>query len=147
LRGVRERGLSESRHLSVDGKKEPEAMDKLELELAVNDRNKGYVFLPGDGRACYPLILYAHGWGGNRNPNGEDGDLKDRLNQFGVGFVSCTLFGGNDDGATDYTGNSCSRWAGNGARVVRYASRLSLPVTDHALVGGPYPLCTPPRGN
>ncbi len=91
------------------------------FRLLTGDRNAGDVFLPDDADGKLPVVVYCHGWGGNRLPGGSTRAVLDRAVRAGMAFVTFDFFGCGETGGS-YSEMSYGRWTANLRDVVEWVA-------------------------
>jgi len=92
-------------------------MYSFDFLLANDDETKGTVYLPGAHAANLPVVIYCHGWGGNRSLSAPVSLLCEKALASGIAFVTFDFFGCGETGG-DYRLMTYRRWAENLSNVM-----------------------------
>ena len=87
-------------------------MFKYDFKLQAGDFNVGTVYLPNETATDIPVIIYCHGWGGNRSITKPIQVLCDTAMEAGIALVTFDFFGCGETGG-DYSQMTYTRWKNN----------------------------------
>jgi len=87
-------------------------MFKQDFQLSGGDKNKGTVYLPNEESKNIPVIIYCHGWGGNRQHYGVTEKLCEKAILSNIAFVAFDFYGCGETGG-DYNLMTYARWKNN----------------------------------
>ena len=90
---------------------------KYDFKLTTGDKNVGTVYLPDDYSGKIPVIVYSHGWGGNRSY----GDVLQKLFPAKMAWVTFDYYGCGETGG-DYSQMTYRRWKENLSDVITWVS-------------------------
>jgi len=79
-----------------------------DFKLDYGDKNTGTVYLPDKHDGKYSVIIYSHGWDGNRNP----GAVLQKLLGENIALVTFDYYGCGETGG-DYSKMTYCRWKNN----------------------------------
>jgi len=96
-------------------------MFALDFKLDTGDKNVGTVYLPHKDATDIPVIIYCHGWGGNRGLRPSAKGFCDRAIEENIAFVAFDFFGCGDTGG-DYGYMTYARWKENLSDVVDWVA-------------------------
>jgi hypothetical protein len=92
-------------------------MVKTNFKLNRGDCNAGTVYLPDSFSGRLPVVVYSHGWGGNRNISA----VLDRLLGRELALVTFDYYGCGETGG-DYSGMTYRRWKDNLRDIIGWVS-------------------------
>jgi pimeloyl-ACP methyl ester carboxylesterase len=92
-------------------------MTRSRFVLSNGDHNAGEVYLPDRRDGRLPLVIYCHGWNGNRELRPCTQALLDRCLPAGMGMLSFDFFGCGETGG-DFSQMTYGRWTANLENVV-----------------------------
>jgi pimeloyl-ACP methyl ester carboxylesterase len=107
-------------------------MKKSDFRIDSGDKNFGNVYLPGSFIGKIPVIIYCHGWGGNKDLGPAPAALCNAATGSSMGFVGFDFFGSGETGG-DFNQMSYGRWESNLADVFTWV--LKQEWADPARVG------------
>ena len=103
-------------------------MYKCDFKLTTGDENVGTVYLPSKDCGNIPVLIYCHGWGGNRSlPT-----VLQRLLDKQIAIVAFDFYGGGDTGG-DYAHMTYRRWQENLCDILTWV--IKQPFTDSERIG------------
>ena len=102
------------------------------FKLDTGDKNAGTVYLPTENSFDVPVIIYCHGFCGNRELYPTAKSLCDRAIKEGFAFVTFDFFGCGDTGG-DYTQMTYSRWKDNLSEIVSWV--IAQPFSKNSIIG------------
>jgi pimeloyl-ACP methyl ester carboxylesterase len=102
------------------------------FRLATGDLNVGTVYLPSEAVVNIPVIIYCHGWGGNRQLWKPTQILCDRAMKEGVALVTFDFFGCGETGGS-YNQMTYLRWKDNLSEIVSWVA--DQPFSDKDKIG------------
>ena len=88
-----------------------------DFKLTTGDKNAGTVYLPDDYDGTLPVIVYSHGWGGDRSY----GNVLRKLFPQKIAWVTFDYYGCGETGG-DYRQMTYRRWKENLAEVITWVS-------------------------
>ncbi|MHB1153515.1 MAG: alpha/beta hydrolase family protein [Eubacteriales bacterium] len=98
------------------------------FNLSVGDKNVGTVYLPDENCIKLPVIIYCHGWGGNRSlPAALNWSLEEKVAIVTFDFYGCGDTGGN------YNQMTYRRWKENLYDIITWVSEQRF--ADIARIG------------
>ena len=103
-----------------------------DFRLSTGDKNVGTVYLPQEGVANIPVIIYCHGWGGRRQLWTPTQALSDRAMKEGIALVTFDFYGCGDTGG-DYSLMTYTRWKNNLSEIVSWVK--SQPFSNKNKIG------------
>ena len=90
-----------------------------DFKLDTGDKNVGTVYLPDEAAADIPVIIYCHGWGGNRELYPTMQCLCERALRENMAVVTFDFYGCGDTGG-DYAFFTYNRWKENLSDIVTW---------------------------
>ncbi|MFZ3386797.1 MAG: CocE/NonD family hydrolase [Candidatus Hydromicrobium sp.] len=97
-------------------------MNKYDFKLENGDNNSGTVYLPDFFDRKVPVVIYCHGWGGNRALNPSTQSLCSALLDSSAAMVTFDFWGCGDTGGS-YNQMSYGRWTSNLKDVFEWVSQ------------------------
>ena len=101
---------------------------KYDFKLDCGDKNIGTVYLPDKYDGKLPVIIYSHGWGGNRNL----GAVLQKLLVKDIALVTFDYYGCGETGG-DYSKMTYRRWKENLSDITNWA--VEQPFADLNRIG------------
>jgi len=103
-----------------------------DFRLVNNDCTLGTVYLPDAAAAHLPVVIYCHGWGGDRTLSAPVSQICEHALASGLAFVAFDFFGCGETGG-DYRRMTYRRWADNLADVLTWCA--AQPFADAQQMG------------
>lgn len=97
-------------------------MKSRDFRLAAGDRNAGTVYLPDPHGDRMPVMIYCHGWGGDRTLSAFPQELCSQLIEAGMAFVTFDFYGCGETGGP-YEQMTYGRWTENLAAIHQWVER------------------------
>src|SRR4029077_3834859 len=97
-------------------------MNKYDFKLGQGDNNFGTVYQPDSFEKKLPVVIYCHGWGGNRTLGLSTQSLCSALIDSSAAMVAFDFFGCGDTGG-NYNQMTYGRWASNLQDVFGWVSQ------------------------
>jgi len=94
-------------------------MFKYDFQLSIGDKNKGTVYLPNKESENIPVMIYCHGWGGNRQIGGITEKLCEKAMTDNIAFVTFDFYGCGETGG-DYSLMTYTRWKNNLSDIISW---------------------------
>ena len=88
-----------------------------DFKISTGDQNVGTVYLPDSYSGKLPVLVYSHGWGGNRSL----GEVLQRMLNMEIALVTFDYFGCGDTGG-DYRQMTYRRWKENLSDIITWVS-------------------------
>jgi len=107
-------------------------MQTIAFRLETGDKNYGEVYLPDNFTGKLPVIIYCHGWGGNRQLGPMAKVLRDRAMQLNYAFVAFDFFGCGETGG-NYSFMTYTRWKENLSEIFAWCE--AQPFADKNKIG------------
>jgi len=109
-------------------------MFKFDFKLTSGDKNVGTVYLPNKNSRNIPVIIYCHGWNGNRYLSDYPTMLPicERAMQENIAIVAFDFFGFGETGG-DHSKMTYTRWKENLAEIVSWV--ISQPFSKDDKIG------------
>lgn len=107
-------------------------MKRTNFRLSEGDQNAGTVYLPDHPAGPMPVMIYCHGWGGDRTLSAFPQELCSRLTDAGMALVTFDFYGCGETGGP-YDQMTYGRWTENLAAVHEWVERQ--PWADSARIG------------
>jgi pimeloyl-ACP methyl ester carboxylesterase len=107
-------------------------MFSFNFKVDIGDQNVGTVYLPNDNSKNIPVVIYCHGWGGNRNLWHPTEKLCEMAINNNIAIVTFDFYGCGETGG-DYSKMTYSRWKNNLSDIVSWVS--SQPFADKSKIG------------
>ena len=95
------------------------------FQLPNADKNMGTVYLPNETANNCPIMVFCHGWGGDRVLSPANKVVCDTALSQGIAFVTLDFYGCGDTGG-DYSGMTYGRWAENLADLITWIEEQSF---------------------
>jgi pimeloyl-ACP methyl ester carboxylesterase len=103
-----------------------------DFKLTTGDQNVGTVYLPSNDVVNIPVIIYCHGWGGNRALYPTIEQLRFRAEQENIAIVAFDFYGCGDTGG-NYALMTYTRWKENLSDIVTWI--ISQPFSNKDKIG------------
>jgi pimeloyl-ACP methyl ester carboxylesterase len=107
-------------------------MFSFNFKLESGDLNTGTVYLPNETTLNAPVIVYCHGWGGNRQIGSPIDKLCERAMKENICIVTFDFFGCGETGG-DYSYMTYTRWMKNLSDVLSWVA--SQPFSNENKIG------------
>jgi uncharacterized protein len=107
-------------------------MTQYDFRLNSGDKNIGTVYLAENIDKPLPVLIYCHGWSGNRSLGIAASELMHRMISSGMAFVTFDFFGCGETGG-DYADMTYTRWKNNLSDIIDWVSKQSF--TDSSKIG------------
>jgi len=96
-------------------------MFNYDFQLSSGDKNKGTVYLPNKESENIPIVVYCHGWGGNRQLWQITEKLCEKLIAANIAFVTFDFYGCGETGG-DYSLMTYTRWKNNLSDILSWCA-------------------------
>jgi len=100
-------------------------MFSFDFQLTTGDQNIGTVYLPNEHATNLPVIIYCHGWGGNRQLSSAAAAMRNEAMQKNFAFVAFDFYGCGETGG-DYSLMRYGRWKDNFAEIFAWCINQSF---------------------
>jgi pimeloyl-ACP methyl ester carboxylesterase len=97
-------------------------MVQFDFHLDTGDKNVGTVYLPQSMDERIPVVIYCHGWGGNRGLTAATQSVCSALLESSSGMVAFDFYGCGDTGGS-YSQMSYGRWTTNLKDIFEWVAR------------------------
>ena len=104
-------------------------MFTFDFKLESGDQNIGTVYLPSEKATNIPVIIYCHGWGGDRELYPTMHFLCERAMRENIAVVTFDFFGCGDTGG-DYSQMTYTRWKQNLSEIFSWVKSQSFSQND-----------------
>jgi dipeptidyl aminopeptidase/acylaminoacyl peptidase len=114
--------------MSKDENMREDIMKKYNFILETGDKNVGSVYLPDRDYGKLPVLIYSHGWGGNRSL----GAVLKKLLDKNFALVTFDYYGCGDTGG-DYSQMTYRRWKENLSDIIKWV--IKQPFANPCKIG------------